>query len=193
MAAESIHEPFAVINADDFYGAESYRLLAHHLECATPNYAMAGFILRNTLSEFGAVARGVCQVSADGFLQSIVEQKNIEREGTHIRSIDTVGKAATLSGNEVVSMNMWGFTPCIFTQLGEYFQRFLEANGSDLNAECYLPSVINELVTAAQAHVKVLTTDAAWFGVTYRQDHQRVVESITRLIRKGSYPERLWS
>jgi NDP-sugar pyrophosphorylase family protein len=193
MAADAIHTPFAVINADDFYDAESYRLLAQHLQSPAPTYAMAGFILRNTLSEFGAVSRGVCQVTADGFLQSIVEQKNIEREGAYIRGTNAAGQVAILSGDEVVSMNMWGFTPQVFQHLREHFQRFLALHGSELNLECYLPSVINELVSAGQARVKVLPTNAAWFGVTYRQDRPRVVENIMRLIHEGSYPQRLWS
>jgi hypothetical protein len=192
MAANAIHEPFAVINSDDFYGAESYRALARHLQSGTTDYAVVGFVLRNTLSEFGAVARGVCQVNANGFLENIVELKNIERDGGHARNTDAEGRETRLAGNEVVSMNMWGFTPQVFGQLREHFQKFLQLNGTDLEAECYIPSTVSELLVAGQARVKVLRTLDSWFGVTYREDQPRAVESIRRLIEGGYYPRRLW-
>jgi NDP-sugar pyrophosphorylase family protein len=191
-ASSTIHEPFAVINVDDFYGAESYHALAHHLQSGTTDYAMAGFVLRNTLSDFGAVARGVCQVDGNGFLENIVELKSIEREGGHATDIDTEGQETRLTGNEVVSMNMWGFTPHVFGQLHEHFQRFLEVNGRDLEAECFIPSTVNEMLMAGQVRVKVLRCADTWFGLTYREDHPRAVESIRRLIEDGNYPKRLW-
>jgi dTDP-glucose pyrophosphorylase len=192
MAASTIHEPFAVINSDDFYGAESYRALARHLQSGAEDYAMVGFVLRNTLSEFGAVARGVCQVDDSGYLQNIVELKSIERQGGHAGSIDAEGRETRLTGNEVVSMNIWGFTPKVFAQLHTHFQKFLQLNGADLNAECYIPSTVNELLVDGQARVKVLRTHDSWFSVTYREDHPRAVESIRRLIEAGNYPKRLW-
>jgi hypothetical protein len=192
MAANNIHEPFAVINSEDFYGAESFRALARHLQSGTTDYAMVGFVLRNTLSEFGAVARGVCQVDDKGFLENIVELKSIERDGGHATNTDAEGRETRLTGNEVVSMNMWGFTPQVFGQLHERFQEFLQLNGTDLAAECYIPSTVNELLVAGQARVKVLRTLDSWFGVTYREDHPRAVESIRRLIEAGHYPKKLW-
>jgi NDP-sugar pyrophosphorylase family protein len=192
-ASGAIHEPFVVINADDFYGAESYRLLAHHLQSGTVDYAMAGFVLRNTLSDFGAVARGICQVSGDNFLQRVVELTGIERDGECVKNTDAAGHVTRLTGDEVVSMNMWGFTPSVFAQLQEYFEKFLEQSGSDLRLECYLPSAVNESLLTGRARVKVLHTKDAWFGVTHRDDHPRVVKSIRRLIEGGYYPERLWS
>ena len=203
MAAGEIREPFAVINADDFYGAESYRILARHLLTEPADemgfamgdamvYAMVGFILRNTLSDFGSVARGLCQVDRSGFLQSVVELTHIERDGNHARNTDTAGQVIELTGDETVSMNMWAFTPPVFAQLQHEFQRFLEMHGSDLKSECYLPSAVNSLILSGHAQVKVLRTSSEWFGVTYREDHARVVESIRRLIRDGLYPERLW-
>src|ERR1700733_1127777 len=192
-AADTVNEPFAVINADDFYGAESYRSLARYLQSDPLNYAMVGFVLRNTLSDFGPVSRGVCQVDGDGFLQNIVELTNIVRDGAHAMNTDATGRVTNLSGDEVVSMNIWGFTPHIFEQLREEFQKFLGRSGSDLSSESYLPSAVNDLVLAGRAHVKVLRTNDSWCGVTYREDHPHVVERISQLIRDGFYPKRLWS
>jgi UTP-glucose-1-phosphate uridylyltransferase len=192
MASCAIHEPFAVINADDFYGAEGYRVLAQHLQSGTADYAMVGFVLRNTLSDFGTVSRGVCRMNGDSFLESVVELTNIERDGVDARSTDGTGRVTRLAGNEVASMNMWGFTPQVFGQLREQFQRFLDLNGSNVQSEFYIPNVVNELVLAGLARVKVLGTNDSWFGVTYREDRSRVVESIDRLIHGGLYPERLW-
>ena len=192
MAANTIHEPFAVINADDFYGAGSFHILAQHLQSGTPDDAMVGFVLRNTLSEFGAVARGVCHVSDDGYLKDIAELKSIEREGARITNTDSEGQKTVLNGDELVSMNMWGFTPHIFPLLYEHFQRFLKENAHDLNAECYIPTTINSLIKAEQARVRVLPSADAWFGITYREDQPRVVQSIGRLIESGAYPRGLW-
>lgn len=192
MAANAIHEPFGVINADDFYGANSYQVLAQHLQTGTSDYAMVGFVLRNTLSEFGTVARGVCHVGEDGYLKDITELKSIEREGPQITNIDSEGKESTLNGGEIVSMNMWGFTPQVFGIMYEHFQRFLTRYADDAKAECYIPSTINALIQAEQARVKVLRSGEAWFGVTYREDHSRVVQSVTRLVEGGTYPRKLW-
>lgn len=192
MASNTIHEPFGVINADDFYGAASYRALAQHLLTGTSDYAMVGFVLRNTLSEFGSVARGVCHVGDDGWLKDITELKSIEREGSHITNIDAEGQETVLNGGEIVSMNMWGFTPQIFGQLHDQFQRFLKRYGDDQKAECYLPSTVNTLIRSGVARVKVLRSGDAWFGVTYKEDHPRVVQSIGRLIEAGTYPRALW-
>lgn len=192
MAANLIHEPFAVINADDFYGAASFRALANHLQSSASDYGMVGFILRNTLSEFGTVARGVCHVDEDGYLKDIAELKAIEREGTHITNVDEEGREMNLTGSEVVSMNMWGFTPQVFPLLQKYFHDFLKSQGQDLKSECYIPSALNELIQTRQAKVKVLRSGDSWFGVTYREDHPRVVHHILQLIEGGFYPRRLW-
>jgi NDP-sugar pyrophosphorylase family protein len=192
MAASVIHEPFAVINVGDFYGAESYRALAHHLHSGTPDYAMIGYVLRNTLSDFGGVARGVCQVDSNGYLEQIVEMKEIERAGGHAINTEPDGHETRLTGDEVVSMNMWGFTPEVFGPLGEHFQKFLQINGTDLKAECFIPSTVNDLLVAGQARVKVLRSADSWFGMTYREDHPRAVESIHHLTAAGYYPRKLW-
>jgi dTDP-glucose pyrophosphorylase len=192
MGSSAIDEPFAVINADDFYGKEGFRMLARHLQSGATEYAMVGFALRHTLSEFGAVARGICQVNNSGFLEGVVEWTGIERDDDSAINTDSAGLVARLTGDEVVSMNMWGFTPRIFAQLRELFQRFLELNGSSPQAEFYITSAVNELVLSGRARVMVLQTRDSWFGVTYRDDHPRVVENIGRLIQDGCYPKRLW-
>lgn len=192
-AADKLHEPFGVINADDFYGAGSYCALARFLKSDSPDYSMVGFVLRNTLSDFGAVARGICAVNDQGFLQGVVERTNIRCDRARARITDGVGTRSALTGDEVVSMNMWGFTPQILGELQDFFQAFLKSNRSNLQAECYLPSAVNEFVTCGQAKVRVLRSSDSWFGVTYREDRSRVIENIGSLIRTGSYPERLWA
>jgi NDP-sugar pyrophosphorylase family protein len=191
-AAEAIREPFAAINADDFYGAESFAVLAQHLQSGTADYAMVGFVLRNTLSEFGSVARGICRKDAQGFLESIVERTNIARDFEGVKSTSTDGSVTLFSGDEDVSMNMWGFTVRVLEQLHDVFEQFLREQGTDLRAECYLPDAVSQLVKTGLARVRVLHTHDAWFGVTYREDRPQVVESIRQLVSGGRYPERLW-
>jgi UTP-glucose-1-phosphate uridylyltransferase len=190
MAADVIHEPFGVINADDFYGAQSFQLLATHLQSDNPSYAMVGFVLRNTLSEFGSVARGVCQL-ADGYLESVREITGIEKHGTAARYKNGMEEFHALTGDEIVSMNMWGFNPDIFGHLRQQFLEFLELHGADEKSEFYIPSVVNTLIRSRGKKVKVLSTASSWFGVTYREDRPFVVEGINQLVRKGEYPERL--
>ena len=192
MAADVIKEPFAVINADDFYGAESYRVLAEHLKAGSADYAMVGFILRNTLSDFGTVARGVCRVNGEGYLSTVEELTSIERDGDHAKNTDAAGNVTNLTGDEAVSMNMWGFAPGVFEQLSGVFHRFLERSGKELKTESYVPTAVNELVAAGQARVKVLRSSDSWFGVTYREDRPRVVDSIGALVKSGAYPGALW-
>uniref|UniRef100_E6PYK6 Nucleotidyl transferase domain-containing protein n=1 Tax=mine drainage metagenome TaxID=410659 RepID=E6PYK6_9ZZZZ len=197
-AAGAIHEPFAVINADDFYGAESYRVLAEHLQSGSAEYAMVGFVLRKTLSAFGSVARGVCAVDEGGLLKTVVELTKIEPDRTDLdgggaKNTDGAGVVTRLSGDELVSMNMWGFTPEVFEQLDGIFESFLRDSAGNLKAECYLPNSVNHLVEQGKARVRVLSSPDSWFGVTYREDRASVVASIGELIRAGRYPERLWA
>ena len=197
-AAEALGEPFAVINADDFYGAESYRVLAKFLldppSCPGCDlYAMVGFQLARTLSEHGSVARGVCQLDAEGYLQSVDELTGIERtpDGIHNKGAD--GTAHLLTGHEIASLNFWGFTPAIFPELRRLFREFLHRNQANLKAEFYLPSAVDALIRESRARVRVLETPASWFGVTYREDRPVVVERVRALIRAGEYPEKLWA
>jgi dTDP-glucose pyrophosphorylase len=192
MCEGVINEPFAMINADDFYGAESYRVLADHLKAGSEDYAMVGFVLRNTLSDFGTVARGVCQMSNAGYLTGIVEMTSIARDGNRAKNTDSNGKETPLTGDEPVSMNYWGFTPKVFPQLREYFTQFLQNNSTDLKKECFIPNTVNDIIVAGQGKVRVLKSNDPWFGVTYREDHSHVVESIQRLVKEGKYPEKLW-
>jgi UTP-glucose-1-phosphate uridylyltransferase len=193
MAEQAIKEPFAAINADDFYGQQAYKLLANYLTSGSSDYAMVGFILKNTLSDFGSVARGVSRTDAADYLTSVVEMMKIERDGAAAKNTDAEGKITQLTGDEAVSMNFWGFTPAVFPQLKTKFAEFLKKSGGELKSECYIPSTVNDLVVAGQAKVKVLRTNDSWFGVTYREDRPMVVESIRKLIARGDYPEKLWT
>ena len=196
-AAPSLDRPFAVINADDLYGAESFRVLAQFLAkstAATPEqFAMVGFQLDRTLSEHGTVARGLCQTDAAGFLTSVEELTAIEKQPGGARNKEADGSYGQLSGKEIVSMNCWGFTPAALGGLRRLFKGFLDRYQSDPKAEFYLPTAVNALIQEGQARVKVLPTPSHWFGVTYREDRAVVVESIRALIRAGAYPERLWT
>jgi UTP-glucose-1-phosphate uridylyltransferase len=193
MAENVIREPFAAINADDFYGAASFRVLAEHLRSGSPDYAMVGFVLRNTLSEFGSVARGACEVGPDGYLVGVTELTKIEKDGAGAKYLDASGAVQRLSGDEPVSMNMWGFTPSLFPLLREQFIEFLKRHGQEEKSELYIPSVVNELVKARKERCKVLRTRDSWFGVTYREDRPFVVEGIRALIGRGDYPAKLWT
>lgn len=191
-----VKTPFAVINADDFYGRRSYDSLGRFLKGVNPDsgsYSMVGFTLRNTLSEHGHVARGVCEVDAQGLLKRVVERTNIEKTASGARYAEPNGGWTPLTGDEVVSMNMWGLTPSLFGHLQREFPRFLQQNVANPKAEFFLPTVVDGLVGAGQASVKVLATPESWFGVTYPQDKAVVVEGIRRLVEQGVYPAALWS
>lgn len=187
-AREKVREPFAVINADDFYGRDSFRKLAAFLAGARADEAaMVGFRLGNTLSEAGAVSRGVCSVDTEGRLLSVVEHSGIQAAD--------VGPGKKLSSDTLVSMNCWGFTPAVFPQLDAEFHAFLQSLGSvpAPKAEYYLPGAVSELIGRGRLQARVLTTESSWFGVTYREDKPRVVDSIARLVEAGEYPKKLWS
>lgn len=194
-ARDAIGGNFAAVNADDFYGAGSYRKLAGHLQQAADgrrgDYGMVGFRLRETLSDHGTVARGVCR-SIQGLLEQVVELTRIARSGDGAVHTDPQGRARNLSGDELVSMNMWGFTPSIFEHLERAFARFLRERGREDGAEFMIPTLVNDLVAAGQAKVRVLRSSDSWFGVTYREDRDRVTSQIRDLVRRGSYPAPLW-
>jgi dTDP-glucose pyrophosphorylase len=192
VGAELTKEPFGVINADDFYGQGSFRMLAQQLRDAPVRCSMIGFPLRKTLSEFGPVSRGICSVNEDGLLVSTVEMTKIVRDGAGARSVGGDGPGVELSGDEIVSMNMWGFTPSVIGHLQHSFFDFLTGHRSDLIGESYLPEAVNRMVSEGQAAVEVLCAEDAWCGITYPEDYPLVVESIGSLTAQGKYPGRLW-
>lgn len=196
MVGESvIKEPFAVINADDFYGCESFKIISDHLRidhnAPLQNYAMVGYILRNTLSEHGSVSRGVCETDREGFLINIEEYTKIEKHGDTAIYQDQEGNKKQLSGDEIVSMNMWGFKHSFFPFLRQYFVDFLKENIQNIKAEYFITDVIDTLIEQSKARVKVLKSKNRWFGVTYKQDKENVMQSIRDLIDRGVYPDNL--
>jgi dTDP-glucose pyrophosphorylase len=195
VAEPKVNRPFAVINADDFYGAGAFTVMADYLlniRSDEDTYSLVGYDLTSTLSEHGSVARGVCQVDKAGKLGGIVERVHIEKTPRGIFYKDEQGQLAPLRGDETVSMNFWGFTPTFFCFARQAFENFLGENLKNPKAELYIPLVINNLVKNGQATVKVLETGEKWFGVTYREDKSRVMEELARLVARGVYPKKLW-
>ncbi len=195
MGKDVIKEPFAVINADDFYGRNSFEVIAQELSKPKEekgDYCMVGFRVGNTMSESGSVARGVCQTT-DGYLTTVVERTAIEYNDKHeITFVDENGVTQTLEPNTPVSMNLWGFTPDYFEFSEGYFVDFLKENIDKPKAEFFIPLVVNELITKNIAKVKVLDTESKWFGVTYAADRQGVVDKLADLHAKGEYPEKMF-
>lgn len=195
MGKDVIKEPFAVINADDFYGRNSFEVLGKKLTALsgkTNEYCMVGFRVGNTLSESGSVARGVCETNDDDYLTSVVERTSIERINGEIQFVNENGMTVIIEENTPVSMNMWGFTPDYFTYSEDYFKDFLRKNSANPKSEYFIPLMVNELITKGTACVKVLDTSSKWFGVTYANDRQSVVDKIRELIHTGEYPEKLF-
>lgn len=195
MGKNVINEPFAVINADDFYGRDSFATLGEYLsklEGQNNNYCMIGYRVGNTLSESGSVARGVCETNAEGYLTGVVERTAIERIDGKVSFKDENGKMVTIDDNTPVSMNMWGFTPDYFKYSEDYFVDFLKENTDNLKAEYFIPLMVNKLIVDGTAKVKVLDTTSKWFGVTYAADRESVVDKIQALVDAGEYPEKLF-
>lgn len=192
---DAIHEPFAVVNADDYYGEEGFKKIYDFLTSQSNktdkyNISMVGFQLGNTLSENGSVTRGVCQVNAENKLVDICETSGIHREGDQIVS-DIKGQ--NLTDETPVSMNMWGFMPEFLNELEDRFVTFLgQIEGNELKAEFLLPMIVGELVQENKAEVTVLSSKDRWFGVTYKEDKEYVVNSIAELVRQGVYPDKLF-
>lgn len=196
-AAEVIAEPFAVINADDFYGADSYSKLAAYLETAQDgdyaDYCMVGFYLKNTLSEHGSVSRGVCSDDGSGNLTTAEELTKISQTPDGIVNANDDGSVRRLTGSELVSMNMWGFTPSLFENLRKLFIEFLEEQGNEEKSEFYIPFAVNSMIEDGLAKVKIIETPASWFGITYRDDKPSVVSGIAAKVAAGEYPEKLFN
>jgi hypothetical protein len=196
MGKEVIREPFAVINADDFYGRDSFAALGRYLNelpaDAANRYCMVGFRVGNTLSESGTVARGICSTNEAGNLTTVVERTEIMRIDGKVSYKDEQGAWVVVDENTPVSMNMWGFTPDYFAHSEAYFIDFLKANSENLKAEYFIPLMVNKLITDGTSTVRVLDTDSKWFGVTYAADRQGVVDKINALIAAGEYPAKLF-
>ena len=195
VAKDLIDEPFAVINSDDYYGPTAFEELSKYLSSDMTDgdgSSMIGYILRNTLSDYGFVSRGVCRCDGDMFLKEITEIKKIKKLDKGAISINDDGTEKTFNGGEIVSMNLWGFPPKLFEHLEKRFQQFLKDFGSDNKAELYIPTVVNDIVQSGQAKVKVLPTTDRWFGITYREDRDIAVGCVNKLIEQGVYPKKLW-
>ena len=186
-ASDIIDEPFAAINGDDFYGRESFQLIADYYNSDFSGFSMVAFQLDNTLSDFGGVSRGVCTVS-DNHLINIVEMHEIIKTENAISSKGVLA----LDGSEPVSMNMWGFTPKLFSYLKAGFTSFLDEHGEQEKSEYLIPSVINELIESEQEKLRVLQSNASWFGVTYKEDKPFVESQILKLVELGNYPSNLF-
>lgn len=192
-ARDVVKEPFAVINADDFYGRDAYRAAATFLLDPTPShYAMVGYPLENTLSDHGEVNRGICSRDASGLLTNVEEYVNISRgEDGVVRGTALDGERKVIADGTPVSMNFWAFTPDFFLHLESHFTSFLESQGDGGKTECYIPTVVDALIRSGVADCRVLDTSSHWFGVTYPDDKPHVVASINRLISEGEYPASL--
>ncbi len=194
VTREKIKEPFGVINADDYYGVESFKILREFLvnDKDDNNYSLVGYPMGNTLSDHGHVNRGVCQVGKTGLLEGIVETRKISKTDKGIFAPGPDGKDLTFSGREIVSMNLWGFKPSIYDLLDKEFTLFLKTRIEDPTAELDIPTSVDKYVKSGEITIKVLETGGKWFGVTYREDKPFVVASINRMVEAGIYPAKLF-
>lgn len=194
-AREVIKEPFAVINADDFYGANAYQTAADFLNTLAPDstdYAIVGYYLKNTLSDHGGVNRGICTASPEGLLTNVEEVVDISRkENGKVSGTGLDQNEREVSEEDIVSMNFWCFSPAYFQQTEEHFSAFLTEQLNTPKSECYIPTVVDDFVEKGQASCKVLPTTSNWFGVTYPDDKPLVVSAVAALIEQGDYPEQL--
>lgn len=196
MAAKAIREPFAVINADDFYGAEAYRTIGEflsQLDDSRNRYCMVAYDLDKTLSENGTVSRGICSVDAGGNLSSMVERTQIERTADGRIVFHDGGADEPLAPDTPVSMNLFGFTPDYFAYSESSFRAWYESNSMNLKSEYYIPTVVNRLIAEGAATMRVLRSDAQWHGVTYKEDKPALVAQIEKMIAEGRYPRSLWA
>ncbi len=191
-ARELISSPFAIINADDFYGAEAFVKVYDHLQQST-DHALVAYALENTVTEHGTVSRGVCDISPEGYLQSVVERTHIASGAVCPRySLDKGETWTDIPGETIVSMNLWGFQESYLTEAKEQFVAFLEGSGDPLTKEFYLPSVADTLISQGRGRVKVLSSGDLWYGITYPQDRPSVVSALESMTASGKYPKFLW-
>lgn len=198
MGKPVINEPFAVINCDDFYGRNSYKVMADYLsnlaEGSKNKYAMVGFRVGNTLSDSGTVSRGICETNEDHLLKSVVERTKIQRIDGVVKYIDDNGEWTACDDKTPVSMNFWGFTPDYFNYSDDFFKAFLDdpKNIENLKSEFFIPLMVDKLINDGTSTCEVLDTDSLWFGVTYPEDRQSVVDKIKKLVDGGAYPSKLF-
>lgn len=195
VARNAVNEPFAVINADDFYGTDSFRVMAEVLSAENlraGSYFMVGYRLGNTLSKEGSVSRGICTTNPEGFLQTVVERTHIERMKGAVCYRDENGTVVNVDENLPVSMNFWGFTPDFFEHTERMLCDFLAASASNPKSEFYIPLVVNAQIRSGNATCRVLPTSAEWFGVTYPGDKPTVIRKFSELVSNGMYPSPLW-
>ena len=195
MAAEAIETPFAVINADDFYGAQSFKVLADFLkeqEGETGKYSMVGFFLNKTLSESGEVSRGICSVNEEHYLTTVEEHHKVAEKNGTITGIGMDGESHVLDYHAYAPMTMWGFTPDLFKYGKELFIDFLKENSNETKKEFYIPFIVNSLIGNGKASVKVLSSPDKWFGVTYKEDRPAVIEKLKEMTDSGLYPSPLF-
>ena len=194
VAKDHVNEPFAVINADDFYGADAFKTLQQFLttEVSDTDYAMVGYILKNTLSDHGYVSRGISIPDEAGYLTAINERTKIYRKGAVVIYADENRVELELDENSYVSMNFWGFSPGFFSEAEAQFKKFVEANKEDQKAEFFIPLVVDNLMNSGKVKVKILESTAKWMGVTYREDKPVVIEKIQTLVDAGIYPASLF-
>ncbi|MEG0807122.1 MAG: nucleotidyltransferase [Alistipes sp.] len=195
MASKAIKEPFAVINADDFYGAEAYKVIGEYLAQmagSTNRYCMVAYNLNKTLSENGSVSRGVCSVNAEGLLVGMIERTQIERLADGKIVFHDGGADEQLAEDTPVSMNLFGFTPDYFAYSETHFKSWYTENKANLKSEFYIPLAVNKLISDGVATLRVLRSEAQWYGVTYKEDKPALMKSIEQMIADGKYPRRLW-
>jgi dTDP-glucose pyrophosphorylase len=195
VAKDAIQEPFAVINADDYYGADGFRSLVQFLqnECSPDHYAMVGYVLANTLSENGFVSRGVCETDTEYRLLSVTERTKIQRNDSGVIEYEADAEKTTLPDTTYVSMNFWGFHPNVFEALQRDFVAFVQHNWGHPKAEFYIPTAVNDLMQAGKIQVSLLPSQELWYGVTYKEDRETVARAFQEFIAAGKYPTALWS
>ena len=186
--SEFINESFVVINGDDFYGFDTFKIIADYYKNGGNTFSMVAFELGRTLSDFGSVTRGLCTVTSN-YLETVIETGNLERNDYGIISSD---RGTKLNGTELVSMNVWGFTSDLFSHLNQMFNDFMKQKSNELKSEFLIPEVVNELIQKKIKKVFVLKTSSEWFGVTYKEDKPIVIQKIKDLIDKGAYPKKLF-
>ena len=197
-ARHCVREPFVSVNADDYYGKDAFQAVARHLlgvaDAPVPEYCLVGYPVLATLSEHGAVARAICNLDEEGYLRGLLERTRVEKTGATGRYLDDADHVRTLTGDEVVSMNMLGFSPAVFAQLERHLTEFFEGQRrAPDNSECLIPVVVDRILKESAARMRVLRTTGTWFGVTHQSDKPDVMARIREMVARGDYPSPIWN